>query len=172
MRRLLLTTGAVVAAVAMASACEKLPTDEAAFVQINEAAAQRWDEAANSIQREAMRGERDSALCSMSKSVTRWTGTIERVGTYVTGEISLQVRIAPHIVLRTEGDLQDAGSKIARNTPLGSQVSTFEKGQRVAFSGQFLANARGCLDEASFTDSGSLHDPEFLFAFEALNVTR
>jgi hypothetical protein len=162
----LISACAAVALGAVLSGCgEKLPADEAAFIRVNADAAQRWDDAPNNIQREPMRAARDSSLCAMPSDVTAWSGTVQRVGTYITNEISFEVRIGSDITLRTEGEIMDDGSKIIRGTPLAQTVVTLREGQRVKFSGHFLRDEKGCLQEASFTDSGSLHNPEFLFAF-------
>lgn len=149
------------------SSGSNLPVDEENFISINQNAKLLWQQAPNEIQREPMRNARNASLCNAPMSVTDWAGHVQRVGTYMgkDGKGSLSVVIAPNITLRTEGDLQNEGSKIERGTPLFSAISGLSEGQSVIFSGRFIKGDKTCLSETSFTDKGSLTDPEFEFIF-------
>jgi hypothetical protein len=77
----------------------------------------------------------------------------------------LSVVLVSNVTLRTEGDDQNAGSKIQRGTQLFNVVSNLAAGQSVTFSGRFIKGDKTCLLETSFTDNGSMTDPEFEFIF-------
>jgi len=143
-----------------------LPADEAAFISINQDAKHRWQDALNDIQREPIPNARNMALCAVPVNVSEWTGHVGRVGTYLgSNQASLSVALVPNITLRTEGDLQNKGSKIQRGTRLFDAVSKLAAGQSVTFSGYFIKGDKTCLQETSLTNSGSLTDPEFQFVF-------
>lgn len=143
-----------------------LPANEAAFASINQDAKHRWQNAPNDIQREPIPNARNVALCAVPMNISEWTGHVERIGTYLgSDEVSLSVTLVPNITLRTEGDLQNDGSKIQRRTHLFDAVSKLSAGQSVIFSGRFIKGDKTCLRETSLTNSGSLTDPEFQFIF-------
>jgi hypothetical protein len=150
-----------------------LPADEVAFVATVQQAKQRWTDAPNDIQREGMVTARNNALCGMPANVSDWTGRIKRVGTYLAlDKVALAVTLTPSITLRTEGDLQDAGTKVARGTPLFDSVATLAEGQQVRFSGNFLQGDKTCRVETSLTNNGSMTDPAFEFAFTKVEANR
>jgi hypothetical protein len=148
-----------------------MPVDEADFVRINQEAKRAWEAAPNEIQQEPMRAARNTAVCSVPRSVTGWIGTVSYVGTYIGGKDgSINIQIDPKVTLRTEGDLANHGTKIHRGTELFDQISGLAKGQRVIFSGKFTKGEQTCLNETSLTDSGSVTDPEYEFAFTDIAI--
>ena len=149
-----------------------LSLDEAIFVQIIQDAKHQWKDAPNDMQRMPMRAARDLALCSLHASVDEWVGTVADVNTYLFAEdlASFSVTLVPNTTLRTEGDLENLGSKIARGTTLFEAVSKLAPGQKVIFSGHFIKSDRPCLVETSLTDRGSMTDPGFLFTFTGVKV--
>jgi hypothetical protein len=106
-------------------------------------------------------------------TVTGLNGSVDRVGTYLASEaVSLSVTLAPNVALRTEGDLQNEGSKIQRGTGLFDAVSKLAAGQAVTFSGRFIKGKKTCLNETSLTTSGGMTDPAFLFAFTEVRASQ
>lgn len=143
-----------------------LPAEEVAFIRIIQDARHRWHDAQNDIQREPIPNARNRALCNVPITVSEWTGPVGRVGTYLASElVSLSVVLVPNVTLRTEGDLQNEGSKIQRGTPPFDAASKLTAGQSVTFSGRFIKGDKTCLQETSLTDNGSLTGPEFEFIF-------
>jgi hypothetical protein len=143
----------------------RLPAEEVTFIRIIQDAKHRWKDAPNDIQREPMPNARNMALCDVPTSVSEWTGHVGGIGTYPSDEAFLSVVLVSNVTLRTEGDDQNAGSKIQRGTQLFNVVSNLAAGQSVTFSGRFIKGDKTCLLETSFTDNGSMTDPEFEFIF-------
>jgi hypothetical protein len=177
-----------------APAQAQMPADEMAFVATVQNAQNQWRKVtddikretngiqreASEIRRDAMPAARAAQLCLTPRAIHDWIGQVSRIDTYTflalkdrapqTGyqaPASLNVLIAPGVTLRTEGDLQNAGSKIERGTELFRSVSTLAIGQAVVFSGHFIREA-GCLVETSLTDNGSMTEPDFEFIFSAV----
>jgi hypothetical protein len=144
----------------------EMPAEEVTFIRIVQDANRRWNDAPNDIQRESMPNARNKALCNIPMTVSEWTGRVDSIGTYLASDqVSFSVSPVPNITLRTEGDLQNAGSKIQRGTSLFDAVSQLRSGQSVTFSGHFIKGDGTCLNETSLTNNGSMTDPEFEFIF-------
>lgn len=64
--------------------------------------------------------------------------------------------------------MSDIGDKtlIELGTDLFAKLAGMKTGQKVKFSGQFLAGDVDCVREASVTLSGSMMAPEFLMRFK------
>lgn len=143
------------------------PAAETQFIDILHQAKARWKNAGNDLQREEMPRERAQALCALSPVATNWKGKVQRIGTYLFDKfVSINVAVSPDITLRTEGDLNDYGSKIDRHSELFKSVYNLRIGERVVFSGRFVKGDRGeCFNETSLTNDGSMTDPAFIFIF-------
>ena len=176
-----------------ASAQAQMPADEMAFVATVQNAQNQWRAAADDIkraandiqreaidiQRQAMPATRARQLCHTPLAIHNWIGQVKGIGIYTflaskdgvlqgyQAPASLSVLIAPGVTLRTEGDLQNAGSKIERGTELFRSVSALTIGQAVVFSGHFIREA-DCLVETSLTTNGSMTAPAFEFIFSAV----
>ncbi|BBU31228.1 hypothetical protein BTHE68_49620 [Burkholderia sp. THE68] len=159
-----------------ALACPKTgdmrPKDEAALIAVVNHQAQRWDDAENDVQHESIGPARDTSLCNMPKEARNWSGTVERIDTYLANEARFEIRIAPNLTLGTNGELQDAGSKIQRGTRLFDSVAKLSRGQRVVFSGRFVPDSKGCLTGYGTAERGSAIAPKFVFAFDRVSLLR
>ena len=155
---------------------DRLPKNEMEFIQLNEYTKDQWKNAPNEIQQERMRSDRDQSLCQHTRTVTNWIGTVDSVGSYWSLDdappASFGVKLNQNITLRTEGSTQDSGTKIIRGTALYNSIGRLTKGQKVIFSGEFLPGAKTCFDETSFTDNGSIMDPNYIFKFTEVSASQ
>jgi hypothetical protein len=137
-----------------ASVQAQMPADEMAFVATVQNAQNQWRATANDsqraandiqreaidIQREAMPATRAAQLCHTPLAIHDWIGQVSKINIYILASkdnllqrgdqapAALNVLIAPGMTLRTEGDLENAGSKIERGTELFRSVSALAIG--------------------------------------------
>ena len=100
-----------------------------------------------------------------------WTGTVGKLSSNSDGNGVLQVDIGDGIGVGTWNNAYfDIGDNtlIEASSPLFVQALRLSTGQRVGFSGRFLPSDTDCIRERSLTLDGSIQEPEFVFAFEAI----
>ncbi|TXH34037.1 MAG: hypothetical protein E6Q98_19890 [Rhodospirillaceae bacterium] len=150
------------------------PTDEAAFVLIVAAAQADSAKASNDMQRGGALAKRERDVCNMMKGIKGaakdWTGEITKLDSNSDGRGILQIKIAEGIYLQTaNNDFSDIPYKtlIDPTSKLFESASALSVGQKVVFSGRFLAapEKNNCLAELSLTLNGKLSEPEFVFRF-------
>ena len=88
----------------------------------------------------------------------------------MSNDISFEVVISDYITLRTEGDLQEEGSKIIRGSKLFGEIENLAVGQKVMFSGVLFKGETTCLRETSLTNSGSITGPDFEIKFKDVKL--
>ena len=75
-------------------------------------------------------------------------------------------------VMTTNNPFSEQVASIKTLIPVGSPlyqaVIKLKVGQQVRFSGVFLPSRDDCLEEASLTRDGAMHDPDFLFRFDSV----
>ena len=124
--------------------------------------------AGNDMAKGGTRPARKRKHCEAMKGadVKGWVGTVRALRSSGKGDGILAVAIGDHVILHTyvsEDNAIKSGSK------LFEAVSALSKGDRVAVSGRlFRGSDVDCFKETSFTTSGSMEEPEFLFRFEAV----
>lgn len=128
------------------------------------------------MQRGGIKATRDSDICGIisNKSIENWVGYIDNLSANSDGLGVLSVAIAQGVTVKTwNNSLSDIGSKtlIPPESKLFQKASQMKVGQKVAFSGKFVAgNARECVREASLSLSGSLSAPDFIFKFSDITA--
>ena len=141
----------------------QIPSLQQTFVSIVSAAQSQSRSAANDMQRGGVKANRDQSLCAQFQSldVTEWVGTVRTIDSNSDGKGVLAVDIAPRITLKTwNNSLSDVTSNtlIEPGSPLFQAASAMKRGQKVRFSGTFLAGGSSdggdCLKEASLTLRG------------------
>jgi hypothetical protein len=160
------TTEAKVAAI-------PLPDDQAAFVQIVQAAQKASGSAENDMQKGGVRANREKQLCSSlpALAVTEWIGDVYEVSSNSDGKGVLTLTVAAGVYVKTwNNDVSDVmhNTLIDPSSTVFGQASQLKEGQKVKFSGTFFRESDasiGCLAESSLTLDGKLSEPEFIFKF-------
>lgn len=153
------------------------PDDEQTFIAVIDAASQRYDAAANEMAQGMTRAQRAHQICAavVGTQVSHWIGTVDSLSSTSDGQGVLTVRIGPHITLATTNnrfseDMSTMKTLIAPDSRVMQIASTLKPKQSVVFSGSFAPSDSDCFEETSLTQSGSMHDPEFLFQFSAVEA--
>lgn len=139
-----------------------LPTDEVEFIHINKKWADNWNSAPNDIKQEPMRKARDTAICAVNPDVSNWTGYVKEIGLTVLSDDALLKITLPTASI----NLFDV---IRRDSRLFDEVSSLAPGQSVIFSGTFDEGTETCKREHSWTDKGSMTDPDYQFTFTSIS---
>jgi len=152
---------------------EKRPEQQSEFITIVEKGQEDSKGADNDMQRGGFLSARSNSLCALlaSKTVTNWTGWVERIDSNTDGKGVLEVRIARKVQVQTWNNaFSDIGvdTLLEPGTDLFNIAATLKKGQEVVFSGSFFSDDDHCIDEQSFTLNGKISDPEFTFKFSSI----
>jgi len=149
------------------------PPAEVAFVQAVQVGQSASKAADNDLQRGAAKSTRDAAVCAAlpSKEVSGWTGKLTTVDANNDGKGILTIEIAKDVKVSTWNNaLSDIGDKtlIDQNTPLFQSALGVKKGQVVTFGGSFIDAPDECIREQSFTLTGKLQTPTYVFRFASI----
>jgi hypothetical protein len=109
----------------------------------------------------------------LKKGVSQWTGEVKEVSTSsVDNSIGLTLNFSGYpIEIKTwtnffSDNLSGEKTMIELNSALGQKIVSLRIGQKVKFSGKFLADSGvNGIEEISITESGSMTEPEFTFVF-------
>lgn len=128
----------------------------------------------NGLQKTHTREERKRALSTLFEkySVASWRGTINQIDANSEGKGILSVRISKGVEVTTWNNaFSDVGSNtlIKKGTKVYGAIMNMSEGDEVSFSGHFLPSDVDFIKETSFTESGSMRDPVFLFKFKSVN---
>lgn len=153
----------------------KLPAEQAAFIDAVATHRALLEGAKNELQEAMIRDRRRDAIVTAlpNVSVERWSGTIRRLETNSEGKAVLSVMIAKDIDLQTWNNaLSDIGANtlIEKDDPLYDKLLTASVGAQVLFSGSFFRSSKDGVQENSFTTTGSIRAPEFLFKFADVEI--
>lgn len=153
------------------------PAGQVAFVAAIEQARREMKSANNDLAKGGVRRNRAKALCAAQKSpaVKDWSGTLETLTTNSDGMGVVKIKIGDDAYVST---MNNAFSDISANTMIDPDDALFKKlaslkeGDRVRFSGRFLAisNPVDCYWEISLTLAGSISSPDFVFRFSSVDV--
>lgn len=148
-----------------------IPQDEQNFVNIIGTFIQQYGQAANDMQKGAVRTARRAAICSAfpSMHVKDWVGSIATLDSTDKGNGVLGVSLNENLTVTTNNnDLSDSlgtATTIPESSPLFAIVSKMKTGDAVIFSGDFQPSDNDCFDELSLTTDGGMQQPEFEFKF-------
>jgi hypothetical protein len=156
-----------------------MPAPERAFIGAVAQAQSAWSTAPNDVARIGMRQARAAALCRVLPGLafTDWAGRIARIEPSalpdLRGRATAQVSItlAPGLTLSTPGSglLNLPGTMVEAGSAIYGVAATLPIGRKVVFSGRFEASGEDCVAEDSFTDDGSMRNPEFKVVLTALS---
>ncbi len=150
-----------------------LPAGEQAFISEIEAAKQRYADAATDLQRsQAMRTRNKNLVKTLGgREVTRWSGTIKRVGANGEGKAYVDIEIADDVVMGTWNNaFSDAsdGTLIPTSSPFFEDLVALAPGDKVTFSGTLFRDDDATLRTMNITEAGSVLRPEFLMDFNSI----
>jgi hypothetical protein len=147
------------------------------FVQAVESFYDSYDNAPNELQKSALRTDRKEKLAEVMPSldVHEWVGVIDDMSTNRDGKgvVAISLVGTNDITVGTWNNaLSDIGSDslISQNDPVYNSLSRLSKGESVVFSGSFLPSDMDYLKEMSFTELGSMKEPEFLMRFSEIRA--
>ena len=148
--------------------------DEARFLAIVDQGSASYDQGSNEMAKGASRPARAKALCELGGyGVRDWKGTIETLSSNNSGKGVLEIRLGPHVTVGTTNNdfsdsISDLHTLIDPGSPVFAAATALKVGDPVIFSGRFGPTEDDCFAEQSVTQEGSMHDPEFLFAFSSV----
>jgi hypothetical protein len=151
---------------------------EQQFIDAIDQAAASYHDAPNDMARGAMRVARTEAVRRLlpDRAAQGWVGTIETLSSTNDGRGVLVIRISPRITVQTYNNslserLSGQQTLIPVGSPLWSSVVQLAKGDRVRFSGHFVAG-NDYLDEVSLTVTGGMTSPDFVMSFSSVQPER
>lgn len=154
-----------------------MPTDESEFLSIIDSFQRQYREASNEFQKSTVRKERAGAFVRAlsSLSVNDWIGQVSSMQTTSDGHGILYVKLpgtTTATVQTWNNSLSDMGSGtlISPGSALYEQVSHLAIGDKVIFSGTFVAGNLDYVRETSLTEAGSMSEPEFIFTFRSVQL--
>jgi len=131
--------------------------------------------APNELKKSVVRSQRKAGLKKMfgrSKSVSGWTGTIKSMGTNGDGNayVTIQLTGSKVEVLTMNNAFSDIayGTLIPQGSAVFNSLANLSVGDKVRFSGRFLAGDKDFIAEMSLTERGSMTAPELVFKFSSL----
>jgi len=150
-----------------------IPASEQNFINIVANFASQYGQAANDMQKGAIRRQRAAALCAALKTthLRDWVGQIATLDATGKGNGVLAVQITDDLTLSTwNNDISDIedNSAIPAASPLFTVVSAMKLGQTVIVSGDLFPSADDCFEEQSLTTDGGMTAPTFTIRFTAV----
>lgn len=148
-----------------------LPPDEAAFIDAIQSYVSRYSAASNELQKSAARADRARRLARLmtTMQVVRWVGTLREMKTISDGTATIAIHLPESAITVSTvwSNPFDPASKtlIDPSLSLYKRLSSMSKGSEVTFSGNFLPDDQDYIKETSFTEAGSMTEPEFAIRF-------
>ena len=148
------------------------------FLAIIDQASAAYDAGSNDMAKGAARPARAHSICNAATGVqaSEWRGTVETLSSNNEGKGVLTVRLSPRATVSTTNnalsDSMGMHTLIDPSSDVFRAATALHEGQAVIFSGSFAQNDKDCFEEMSMTQEGSMHDPEFLFAFSSVRAAQ
>jgi hypothetical protein len=155
---------------AQVTSVSRASSSEETFISAVTESRDAYRAAQNDMAKGGTRSARKAAICAAmsSLSVKGWTGKISELSSNGDGKGVVGITIADGVQIKTWNnslsDIEDY-TLINPTTGLFRRLSAMKVGDNVSFSGSFVVNEIDCVKEASFTLSGSMLEPEFIFRF-------
>jgi len=157
-----------------------MPAPEKAFIGAVAQAQTAWRTAPNDVARIGMRQARAAALCRVlpGLSFSDWVGRVARIEPSTLPDLRgratarVSITLAPGLTLSTPGNglFNLPGTMVEAGSPIYAVAASLPIGGKVIFSGRFEASGTDCLAEDSFTDDGSMRNPEFKMVLSTLRA--
>jgi len=169
------TSSTVVSSGTQPAVSEVIPRAEEAFIDAVQSFERQYEAAPNDLKKSALRTERAHAIASILSrygSPHRWIGTITDVGTNSDGKAYVSIKLGgSEVIVKTwnnaVSDIEDE-TLISQGTKMYSVLSELSEGSIITFSGDFIADAKDHIREASLTEAGSMSEPEFLIRLRTI----
>lgn len=162
-----------ISTIAVAQTPPRSPPEQEAFSAAIDTARTAYANGKNEMEKGAARPMRAKAICAALKRkvATDWVGEVYKLSSNSDGKGVLAVTIGKDVMVKTwNNSFSDIADEtlIDPDRPVFKQAAALSAGQKVRFSGRFIASSTDCVRESSLTISGSLNDPEFIFRFEKI----
>jgi hypothetical protein len=155
-----------------------MPAPEQAFIAAVARAQTDWSTAPNDVARVGMRQARAASLCRVLPGLifSDWVGRVARIEPSSLPDLRgratarISIALAPGLTLSTPayGLLNLPSTMVEAGSAIYAVAASLPIGQKVVFSGRFEASGTDCMAEDSFTDDGSMRNPEFKVVLSGL----
>lgn len=146
------------------------PKAQVAFIDGVEAARTAYNAAETDLQRAKVIKDRNRKLLKRGggSNVSGWVGMIDKVGANGEGKAYVTIKISDNIKIQTWNnalsDIPD-GTLIPESSPVYDALLDMVPGDKVVFSGSFVAKDGAALYPTNVTETFGALTPEFLFKF-------
>ena len=150
-----------------------MPPAQVALIESVESARRQYAAGANDMAKGAARPARAQSICRALNvlMVDGWVGRVKTLSTNSDGKGVLAVEMGSRFNVKTWNNaLSDIVDQtlIEPSTQLFSYASSLRQGLIVRFSATFFRNETDCIEESSFSLSGSIREPDFVFRFTSI----
>jgi hypothetical protein len=143
------------------------PSSQIAFIATIDMAQEHGINAWNTLAVSTILKQRDADIAYIG-SVNNWRGNVIGINR-MRGKGAVKIKVGDAALVAGVHEMKDLETLIEPGSEIYSAIQTMRQGDVVELSGRFVIN--GSLPvELSYTDTGSLEEPEFLFRFEQLTV--
>jgi hypothetical protein len=142
------------------------------FVNLVSSLPLKYNEAKNELQKSALRTERQEKLRKLfvDRSAEKWVGRIAGMGTDSNRNAVLRLSLNTTGVTADDSEIvvitiSNKMSPIKHGSDFYNRLASYETGDVVIFSGEFIESKEDHLLETSITEWGSVNYPDFEFKF-------
>jgi TPR repeat protein len=136
----------------------------------------------NELAKSSVRRKRARAVCnifggSVPRRLTGWIVRASTIRTNSDGFGILRVKLSDAIEVGTHNNsfsdsLSDVKTMIPPSLPIYNTLSEISEGNILKVTFRFLTARQDCIEESSMTEKGSMTEPDYVAAFEAIEVLR
>lgn len=150
---------------------EARPEAQDDFVDLVSAASTQVGDTDNDLAIDRALEERAASLCALlgaDLKVERWVGKVEDVSSSLLGlgdDGVLTIAVSEIVAVKTNRD-----TNIESGSDLHETLVDLREGDRVHFSGTFIADPQHCIRETSLLNENSLATPDFGFEFASVDT--
>lgn len=149
-----------------------LPSEQVSFSALIDSMYNVYEEQPNDLKKSAVKKARNSLLEEMKfeRKVTNWIGKLTDMSTNDKGNANIDISL-----LGSRAEVETTGYPITLGTNLYNDISSLSTGDTVVVCGSFYSSPDYMgkyefeyLYEKSYTESGSMSNPEFYFRFKSV----
>lgn len=139
--------------------------------------AEQYKSASNDIKKSQLRQGRKDAIAALFPNlvVTNWTGSLKSLRTDSEGNASIVVQLddaSATVKTMSTAAFDTASTMIKKGSAIYEKIANLNVGEKVVFSGAFIAGDKDHLKEMSITEAGSMSAPDFLFRFSDIRALK
>ena len=149
-----------------------LPSEQVSFSALIDSMYNVYEEQPNDLKKSAVKKARNSLLEEMKfeRKVTNWIGKLTDMSTNDNGNANIDISL-----LGSRAEIETTDYPITLGTNLYNDISSLSTGDTVVVCGSFYPSPDYMgkyefeyLYEKSYTESGSMSNPEFYFRFKSV----